>query len=88
MHHRLICCKNLVRAEYVKRHSKKLAVKWAVENGPLPEDKKWYKMNGQHGRVIRIDGKNHFWDCFKNGMYCTKARPKLERNIKEKNNIN
>ena len=45
-------------------------------------------MNGQHGRVIRKDGKNHFWDCFKNGMYCTKTRPKLERNIKEKNNIN
>ena len=38
-------CKKVAGTEYAKGHNitlKVLAVKWAVENGLLPEDTKWY----------------------------------------------
>ena len=59
VHHLLSECKKLVRTEYVKQHNntlKVLAVKWAVENGLLPEDKKWYTMNQERGKVISGTG--------------------------------
>ena len=34
---------------------KLLAVKWAVENGLLPEDTKWYTMKWERGKVIVKD---------------------------------
>ena len=39
-----------------------LAVKWAVENGLLSEDAKWYTTNWERGKVIEKDGKKFFWD--------------------------
>ena len=52
VHHLLSGCKKIVGTEYVKRHNntlKVLAVKWAVENGMLPEDTKWYITNWKRG---------------------------------------
>ena len=66
VHHLLSGCKKLVRTEYVKQCNntlKVLAVKWAVENGLLPEDTKWYTTNWERGKVIEKDGKKLFWDC-------------------------
>ena len=43
--HLLSGCKKLAGTEYLKRHDnalKVLAVKWAIKNGMLPEDTKWY----------------------------------------------
>ena len=65
VHHLLSGCKNLVDAEYVKRHNdtlKVLAVKWAVENGLLPEDTKWYTTNWERGKVIEKYAKKLFWN--------------------------
>ena len=45
--HLLSGCKKLAGTEYVKRHDnalKVLAVKWAMENGLLPEGTKWYEI--------------------------------------------
>ena len=55
VHHLLSGCKKLVGREYVKRHNntlKVLAVKWAVENGLLPKDTKWYTTKWEPGKVI------------------------------------
>ena len=52
-------------AEYVKRNNntlKLLAVKWAVENGMLPEDTTWYTTKWERGKVIEKDRKKLFWD--------------------------
>ena len=38
-----------------------LAVKWAVENGFLPEDTKLYTINKERGKMIEQDGKKLFW---------------------------
>ena len=65
VHHLLSGCKKLAGTEYVKRHNntlKVLAVKWAVENGLLPEDTKWYTTKWERGQVIEKDGKKLFWD--------------------------
>ena len=39
--HLLARCKKLVGAEYVKRYN----IKWAMENGVLPENTMWYATN-------------------------------------------
>ena len=39
-----------------------LAVKWAVENGLLSQDTKWYTTNWEREKVIEKDGKKLFWD--------------------------
>ena len=39
-----------------------LAVKWAIENGLLPEEMKWYAVNWEQGKVIENDGKKLYWD--------------------------
>ena len=54
-HHLLSGCKKLVGAEYVKLYNnslKVLAIKWAIENGLLPKDTKWYTMNWGRRKVI------------------------------------
>ena len=46
--HLLSGCQKLVGTECVKRHNnilKVLVVKWAIENGLLSEDIKWYTKN-------------------------------------------
>ena len=46
--HLLSGCKKLAGSEYVKRHDNTLnvlAVNWAIENGLLPEQSKWYAVN-------------------------------------------
>ena len=51
--------------EYVKRRNntlKLLAVKWAVENGRLPEDTTWYTTKWERGKVIEKDEKKLLWD--------------------------
>ena len=58
-------CKKLAGSENVKRHDntlKVLAVKWAVENGLLPEETKWYAVNWECGKVIENNGKKLYWD--------------------------
>ena len=48
--HLLSGCKKLAGTEYLKRHDnalKVLAVKWAIKNGMLPEDTKWYTVKWQ-----------------------------------------
>ena len=65
VHHFLSGYKKLAGTEYVKRHNnalKVLAVKWAIQNGLLPEDTKWYTMKWEGGKVIEKDGKKPFWD--------------------------
>ena len=39
-----------------------LAAKWAIENGLLPKEAKWYATNWERGKVIEKDGKKLFWD--------------------------
>ena len=39
-----------------------LAVKWATENGLLPEHTKLCTTNWERGKVIEKDGKKLFWD--------------------------
>ena len=61
--HPLFGCKKLAGSEYVKRHDntlKVLAVKWAIENGLLPVDAKWYTQQWERGKVIEKDGKKLF----------------------------
>ena len=56
VYHLLSGCKNLVGTEYVKQHSntlKVLALKWAVENGLLSEDTKWYITNWKYKKVLK-----------------------------------
>ena len=63
--HLLSGCKKLAGSKYVKRHDntlKVLAVKWAIENGLLPEETKWYTVNWEREKVIENDGKKLYWD--------------------------
>ena len=81
VHHLLFECKKLVGTEYINRHNntlKVLAVNWAVENGLLPEDTKWYTANWERGNVIEKDGKKLSWD-WENPMRtdCITRRPDL-----------
>ena len=53
-------CKKLAGIEYIKRHDntlKVLAVKWASENGLMPDDVKWYKEKWERGKVQENDRK-------------------------------
>ena len=63
--HLLSGCKKLAGSEYVKRHNntpKVLAVRWAIENGLLSEETKWYAVNWECGTVVENDGKKLYWD--------------------------
>ena len=63
--HLLSGCKKLAGMEYLKRHDnalKVLAVKWAIKNGMLPEDTKWYTVKWQQGTVLERNGQKLFWD--------------------------
>ena len=63
--HLLSGCKKLAEMEYLKRHDnalKVLAVKWAIKNGMLPEDTKWYTVKWQRGTVLERNGQKLFWD--------------------------
>ena len=40
---------------------KVLAVKWAIENGLLPDETKWYAVNWERGKVIENDRKKLYW---------------------------
>ena len=51
--------------KYLKRHDnalKVLAVQWAIKNGMLPEDTKWYTIKWQQGTVLERNGQKLFWD--------------------------
>ena len=79
--HLLSGCKKLAGSEYVKRHGNTLkvpAVKWAVENGLLPEETKWYAVNWERGKVIKDDGKKLYWDWeYRMRTSCIARRPDL-----------
>ena len=63
--HLLSGCKKLAGTEYLKRLDnalKVLAVKWAIKNGMLPEDTKWYTVKWQRGTVLERNGQKLFWD--------------------------
>ena len=65
VHHLLYGWKKLVGIEYAKRPSnilKVLAVNWAVGNGMVSKDTKWYSNNCKRGKVIEKDRKKIFWD--------------------------
>ena len=57
---------------------KVLAVKWAMENGLLPEGTKWYEIKWEHRKVIENCGKKLLWD-WEHLMKtnCTVRRPDL-----------
>ena len=58
MHHLQSECKKLAGTEYVKRQNntfKVLAVKWAIENGLLPEDTKWCTTKWERRKEIEKD---------------------------------
>ena len=79
--HLLSGCKKLAGTEYLKRHDnalKVLAVKWAIKNGMLPEDTKWYTVKWQRGTVLERNGQKLFWD-WEHRMQtnCTERRPDL-----------
>ena len=60
LQHLLSSFEKIVGAEYVKRHNNTLKVfpvKWAVENGQLPEVTRWYTTNWERGKVIEENGK-------------------------------
>ena len=63
--HLLAGCEKLASTEYVRRHNnalKVLAVWWAINNGILPPDTKWWKENWTKGRVIQRNGYKLLWD--------------------------
>ena len=79
--HLLSGCKKLAGTEYLKRHDnalKVLAVKWAIQNGMLPEDTKWYTVKWQRGTVLERNGQKLFWDWeHRMRTNCTERRPDL-----------
>ena len=79
--HLLSGCKKLAGTEYLKRHDnalKVLAVKWAIKNGMLPEDTKWYTVKWQRGTVLERNGQKLFWDWeHRMRTNCTERRPDL-----------
>ena len=79
--HLLAGCKKLAGSEYVRRHDKALkvlAVRWAVDNGLLPEGTKWYTEKWEKGKVITNNGKKLYWDWeHKMRISCTARRPDL-----------
>ena len=79
--HLLPGCKKLAETEYLKRHDnalKVLAVKWAIKNGMLPEDTKWYTVKWQRGTVLERNGQKLFWDWeHRMRTNCTERRPDL-----------
>ena len=53
-------------------------MKWAIENGLLPEDAKWYTQQWERGKVIEKDGKKLFWDWeHRMRTKCVARRPDL-----------
>ena len=81
LQHLLSGRKKLAGSEYVKRHDnnlKVLAVKWAIENGLLPEDAKWYTQQWERGKMFEKDGKKLFWDWeHRMRTKCVARRPDL-----------
>ena len=79
--HLLSGCKKLAGMEYVKQHDnalKVLAVKWAMENGLLPEGTKWYEIKWERGKVFENNGKKLLWDWeHRMRTNCTERRPDL-----------
>ena len=63
--HLLAGCEKLASTEYVRRHNnalKVMAVWWAINNGVLPPDTKWWNENWTKGRVIQRNGYKFLWD--------------------------
>ena len=63
--HILSGCTKLAGSEYVKRHDnalKVLAVKWAIENGLLPAETKWYAEKWESRKMIESGGKKLYWN--------------------------
>ena len=79
--HLLSGCKKLAGTEYLKCHDntlKVLAVKWAIKNGMLPEDTKWYTVKWQRGTVLERNGQKLFWDWeHRMRTNCMERRPDL-----------
>jgi hypothetical protein len=72
--------------EYVRRHDntlKVLAVQWAIDNGLLPEGKKWYTERWERRKVIENNGKKQYWN-WEHKMSCTGRRPDLTLEDSEK----
>ena len=67
--------------KYVKRHDNALIVlagRWAIENGLIPEDTKWYNVKWKRGQVIESNGKKLLWDWeYRMKMNCIAMRPYL-----------
>ena len=88
--HLLSGCRKLARAEYVKRNVnalKVLAVKWAIENGLLPEETKWYAEKRESGKVLENNGMKLSWEWeYRMRTNCVPRRPvlSLEDAVKKK----
>ena len=77
----------------IKRHDntlKVLAVKWAIENGLLPEETKWYAVNWERGTVIENNRKKLDWDWeHRMRTKCIARRPDLTlEDSKENDTVN
>ena len=48
-------------SNYTNNTLKVLAMKWAIENGLLTEETKWYAVNCECGKVIENDAKKLYW---------------------------
>ena len=65
MQHLLAGCEKLASTEYVRRHNnalKMLAVRWAINNGVLPPNTKWWNENWTKRRMIQRNGYKLLWD--------------------------
>ena len=63
--HLLAGCEKLACTEYVRRRNNALnvlAVRWAINNGVLPLDTKWWNENWTKGGVIQRNGYKLLWD--------------------------
>ena len=65
MQHLLAGCEKLTYTEYVRRRNNALnvlAAQWAINNGVLPLDTKWWNENWTKGGVIQRNGYKLLWD--------------------------
>ena len=89
--HLLSGCKKLAGSDYVKRHDnalKVLTVRWAVDNGLIPEDTKWYNVKWEPGQVIKSNGKKLLWEWeYRMRMNRIAWRPDLTLEDKDKKMI-
>ena len=60
-------------------------MKWAVENGLISENTKWYNVKWEQGQVIESNGKKLLWDWeYRMRINCIASRPDVTLDNKDK----